>query len=67
MSFNNSIMNDINLVGQIADLKENNYKNTLVISALIEVLIEKGVFTRKELIKKIEQLDLDLQINTKAN
>jgi len=60
-------MNDINLVGQIADLKENNYKNTLVISALIEVLIEKGVFTRKELIKKIEQLDLDLQINTKAN
>jgi len=60
-------MNDLNLVGQIADLKENNYKNTLVISALIEVLIEKGVFSRKELIKKIEELDLDLQINTKAN
>ena len=40
--------NDINIIGQIADLKDTDYKNTLAITALIELFIEKGLFTRED-------------------
>ena len=41
-------LNDINIIGQIADLKDTDYKNTLAITALIEIFIEKGLFTRED-------------------
>ena len=40
--------NDITIMGQIADLKDINYKNTLAISALIELLIDKEIFSRED-------------------
>lgn len=54
-------INDLNLIGQLADLKDTDYKNTLAISVLIELLIEKGLFTRQEFTQKacaIEKLTL---------
>ena len=49
--------NDINMMGQIADLKDTDYKNTLAITALIEILIEKGLFTREEFARQAQALD----------
>jgi hypothetical protein len=50
-------MNDINVIGEIADLKDVEYKNTLAIVSLIELLIEKRVLTRKDISKKAQFLD----------
>jgi len=54
-------MNHIDMIGQIADLKDIDYKNTLAISVLIELLIDKGLFTRQEFAHKswdVEKLTL---------
>lgn len=40
--------NMVDIIGQLADLKDTDYKNTLAISTLLELLIEKNVFTREE-------------------
>lgn len=50
-------MNQIDLVGQIGDLKEIDYRNTLAIATLIELLIEKGIITRQEFARKSYYLD----------
>ena len=49
-------MNDINVIGEIADLKDVEYKNTLAIVSLIELLIEKRILTRKDISKKAQFL-----------
>lgn len=48
---------DINIIGQIADLKDTDYKNTLAITALIELFIEKGFFTREDFISQAQALE----------
>jgi len=50
-------MNNLEILGQIADLKDTDYKNTLALSVLIELLIEKGVFTRQEFALKARELE----------
>jgi hypothetical protein len=50
-------MRDIDIIGQIADLKDVDYRNTLAIASLIELLIEKGLFTRQEFTRKARELD----------
>jgi len=50
-------LNDINIIGQIADLKDIDYKNTLAITALIEIFIEKGLFTREDFSHKAQALE----------
>jgi hypothetical protein len=47
----------INIVGQIADLKDTDYKNTLAITTLLELLIEKNFFSREEFAKKAIELE----------
>ncbi|GMB01716.1 hypothetical protein [Pelosinus sp. IPA-1] len=49
--------NSINVIGQIADLKDTDYKNTLAISTLIELLIEKNFFSREEFAHKALELE----------
>ena len=49
--------NDIHIIGQLADLKDTDYKNTLAISALIELFIEKRLFTREEFTRQAETLE----------
>ncbi|HMM19523.1 MAG TPA: hypothetical protein PKA10_02215 [Selenomonadales bacterium] len=50
-------MNTMEIIGQIADLKDTDYKNTLAVSVLIELLIAKGVFTRQEFALKARELE----------
>lgn len=55
-------MNKLEVIGQIADLKETDYKNTLAIACIIELLIEKGIISRSDISKKayfLENLTLD--------
>lgn len=47
----------IDIIGQIADLKDVDYKNTLALAALIELLTEKGLFSKREFAEKVQELD----------
>jgi hypothetical protein len=50
-------MNKIDIIGQIADLKETDYKNTLAIASIIELLIDKGIISRHDVAKKAHFLE----------
>jgi len=45
------------MVSQMSQLKEVEYKNTLMITSLIEVLVDKGIIARKEVFEKSIFLD----------
>ncbi|HWR42449.1 hypothetical protein [Sporomusa sp.] len=51
------VMNMLDIAGQLADLKDVDYKNTLAIATLIELLIEKGLFTRQEFAQKAQEME----------
>jgi hypothetical protein len=51
------LMTKIDLVGQIADMKEIDYKNTLAIASIIEILIDKGIINRNDIALKALQLE----------
>ena len=46
---NHTQLNSLAVFSQIADLNETDYKTTLAITALIELLIHKNVITPQEL------------------
>ncbi|UUZ82519.1 nitrile hydratase subunit beta [Paenibacillus sp. P26] len=50
-------MNEIHWVGQLADLKDNQYQQGLLLDAVISLLIEKGLITAQELALKAQSLD----------
>lgn len=58
------IPTDVQIFAQLADLKEVDYKNTLIITAIVELLVEKGLLTRKEVLQKADQLDSDFHLNS---
>jgi len=47
----------LEIFGQIADLKDADYKNTLAIAVLIELLIDKNLFSRQEFAVKARELE----------
>lgn len=47
----------VDIVGQIADLKDVDYKNTLALATLVELLAEKGLFSKQEFAQKAQDLD----------
>jgi hypothetical protein len=51
------LMTKLDLVGQIADMKEIDYKNTLAIASIIEILIDKGIINRNDIALKALQLE----------
>lgn len=51
------VLNILDIAGQLADLKDVDYRNTLAIAVLIELLIEKGLFTRQEFMKKSLEME----------
>lgn len=55
-SFSTS-MDLVEFIGKLGDLKDEHYKMTLAFSAMIELLIEKGLITRQELQRKTVELD----------
>jgi hypothetical protein len=50
-------LEQVDLIGKLADMKEQHYRQTVLISALLELLIEKGQLTHNELENKLVQLD----------
>ncbi|CAH0121347.1 MULTISPECIES: hypothetical protein [unclassified Paenibacillus] len=52
-----SPMEQVDLVAKLADLKEEHYRNTLALSTLIELLVEKQILTRSEIEEKAAELD----------
>lgn len=50
-------MTKLDIYSQIADLKEIDYRNTLAIASMIEVLIDKGVIGKKDIAKKAHELE----------
>lgn len=50
-------LNDVNIITQIADLKDTDYKNTLAITTLIEIFIAKGLFTREDFSRQAQVLE----------
>lgn len=52
-----SPMSEVNLLASLADLKEMDYHNTLLLTALVDLLMEKGILTTKDLTEKVKTLD----------
>lgn len=50
-------MNELDIFAELGDLKEIDYRNTLAIASLIEVLVDKGLITRHDIAKKSKELD----------
>ena len=50
-------LNMLDIAGQLADMKDVDYKNTLAAAVLVELLIDKGVFTRQEFAAKGRELE----------
>ncbi|OKP96751.1 hypothetical protein [Paenibacillus sp. P46E] len=50
-------MDLVQFIGKLGDLKDEHYHLVLVQSALIELLIDKGFFSRQELERKITEMD----------
>lgn len=55
-----SARDHLNLVAKLADLKEDHYRILLTLSAMTELLIDKGLLTREELELKTAALDTEL-------
>lgn len=51
------VMNLLDMAAQVANLKDVDYKNTLAIAVLLELLIDKGLFTRQEFAQKSRELE----------
>lgn len=52
-----SHMDEINMIGKLAELKEAHYKNTLLLHAMMDLLIEKKVLTSDELSARMAEID----------
>lgn len=50
-------LSTLDVAGQIADMKDVDYKNTLAVAVLVELLIEKGLFSRQEFAAKGRELE----------
>jgi len=56
-----SAWEQVQIVARLSDLKEDHYRALLTLSAMMELLIEKGLLTRQELDEKARQLDSQLE------
>ncbi|MDH6351532.1 MULTISPECIES: hypothetical protein [Brevibacillus] len=61
-------MKEVQIIAKLADLQETDYHNTLVLHALIDILVAKGLLTHDELTEKVNELDsqLSFQLDTIA-
>ena len=51
-------MDLVHIAAKLGDLKDEHYRNTLALSTVIELLIDKGLLTREEVASKAEELNL---------
>jgi len=47
----------IDIIAQLSDMKDIDYRNTLAIASIIEILVEKGIISRNDIARKARQLD----------
>ncbi len=52
-----SHMDEINMIGKLAELKEAHYKNTLLLHAMMDLMVEKNLLTSDELSAKMAEID----------
>lgn len=50
-------LEQLNWAGQLADVKEYQYQQSVLLDTVLELLIEKGVITREEIAHKARSLD----------
>ncbi len=48
---------NVNVIAKLADLEEVDYQNMIVLHALIDLLIRKGLLTQDELLAEARKLD----------
>lgn len=53
-------LHDVHVLAHLADLKEDLYQQTLLTTALIALLTEKGILHDRELLDKCRQLEQEL-------
>jgi hypothetical protein len=51
---------EVRLLACLADMKEIDYRNTLAVASLIELLVERGVVDPEALARKARQLDAQI-------
>ena len=56
-----SAWEQVQMAAKLADLTEEHYRTLLTMSAILELLVDKGLITREELQAKTEQLDDQLE------
>lgn len=56
-----SAWEQVQLVASLADLKDEHYRTVLTLSAMLEILVDKGLLTREELKTKADQLDAQIE------
>lgn len=59
-------MNQIELIGQLADLKESNYNLTLLLASLVELLNERQIISKDDLLYRSKALDFLTEIEIKT-
>jgi hypothetical protein len=64
MDRTNSHLEQVDYIGKMADLKEQHYQNTLILSAILELLLEKGLITHQDVELKARQLDAALNLHS---
>lgn len=51
-----SHLQEVDLIGKLADLKQDHYHHVVALGSIVELLIDKGIITREELEQKISSL-----------
>jgi hypothetical protein len=64
MNQSHSHLEQVDFIGKLADLKEQHYQNTLILSAILELLLEKGLLTHQDIELKASQLDEALSLHS---
>lgn len=50
-------MNELDILAQLGDMKDIDYRNTLAIASIIEVLADKGIINIHDIAIKANELD----------
>ncbi|GAB6933802.1 hypothetical protein [Calditerricola satsumensis] len=62
----NVTLHDVHVLARLADLKEDLYQQTLLVTALIALLTEKGILREGELHQTCQQLEQELMAELPA-
>ncbi|MNP76737.1 hypothetical protein D3C76_1740330 [compost metagenome] len=57
MEYSSASLNEVNVLAKLADMKEEHYHQLLTLSAIMELLMEKGILSREEIEKKALEID----------